>query len=106
MKFVKSLAQSNDKIKEARAQMLADDTLLEVDTLISNLKRKVNSLKSTINNLTDLAPDNTYSLRPGGKDYNPLKWVTELHQATLDLKIAEIEYDAAVSIKTEWFTNE
>jgi outer membrane protein TolC len=105
-KFAKTLSASDKSIKEARAQMLADTTILEVDAKVSNLKREVNSLKNKITQLTDLAPDNTYSLRPGGKDYNPVKWIEELHQAKLDLKLKAIELEVAEEIKSEWFSDE
>lgn len=105
-KFVKTLSASDASIKTARAQMLADTTVLEVESLISGLKREVNQLKNRIVQLTDLAPDNTYSLRPGGKDYDPVKWVNQLHQTKLDLKLKEIELTEAESIKSEWFDDE
>lgn len=104
MKFVQNLAMSNKGIKQQRAEMLADTTILEVDSLISGLKREVNQLKNKIVQLTDLAPDNSYSLRPGGADYDPVKWVAELHQTKIDLSLKEIELKVAEDIKTEWFT--
>lgn len=105
-KFAKTLSASDKSIKEARAQMLADTTILEVEAKCSSLKREVNSLKNKITQLTDLAPDNTYSLRPGGKDYNPVKWIEELHQTKLDLKLKAIELEVAEEIKAEWFSDE
>jgi hypothetical protein len=102
-KFAKTLSASDKSIKEARAQMLADTTILEVDAKVSGLKRELNTLKNKITQLTDLAPDNTYSLRPGGKDYNPVKWIEELHQTKMDLKLKTIELEIAEEIKKEWF---
>ena len=102
-KFSKTLSASDKTIKEARAQMLSDTTILEVDAKVSGLKRELNTLKNKITQLTDLAPDNTYSLRPGGKDYNPVKWIEELHQAKMDLKLKTIELEIAEEIKKEWF---
>ena len=102
-KFSKTLSASDKTIKEARAQMLSDTTILEVDAKVSGLKRELNTLKNKITQLTDLAPDNTYSLRPGGKDYNPVKWIEELHQTKMDLKLKTIELEIAEEIKKEWF---
>lgn len=103
-KFAQTLSSSDKSIKQARAQMLSDTTVLEVEAKVSNLKREVNTLKNKITSLTDLAPDNTYSLRPGGKDYNPVKWVDELHQTKIDLRLKVIELEVAEEIYTEWFT--
>lgn len=105
-KFAQTLSASDKSIKAARAQMLADTTVLEVDAKVSGLKRELNTLKNKITQLTDLAPDNTYSLRPGGKDYNPIKWVDELHTTKMDLKLKTIELEIAEEIKKEWFGDE
>jgi hypothetical protein len=105
-KFAKMIASSNDSIKEQRAEMLAEEAVLEVDQLVNGLKKERNKLRNEITKLTDLAPDNSYSLRPGGKDFDAAQWVSKLHQAKLDLKLKEIELTEAESIKTEWFGEE
>ncbi len=105
-KFVSTLSSSNQEIKEARAQMIGDETVLEVTQFVNGLKKERMLLKNKIVKLTDLAPDNSYSLRPGGKDFNAAKWVQELHQTKMDLKLKEIELAEAESILNEWFTEE
>lgn len=102
-KFVEKLAASGDSIKKDRAEMLAEETVIEVQQFVSGLKKDKLKLKNKINKLTDLAPDNTYSLRPGGADFNAEKWVKELHQAKMDLKLKEISLAEAESIMNEWF---
>ena len=66
-KFVETLSASNQTIKEARAEMIAEETVIEVQQFVSNLKKEKLQLKNKITKLTDLAPDNSYSLRPGGR---------------------------------------
>jgi len=105
-KFVTMLSASNQDIKSSRAEMIAEETIIEVNQFVSTLKKEKMLLKNKIVKLTDLAPDNTYSLRPGGKDFNATKWVQELHQTKMDLKLKEIELTEAESILTEWFTEE
>lgn len=105
-KFVTMLSASNQDIKSSRAEMIAEETVIEVNQFVSILKKEKMLLKNKIVKLTDLAPDNTYSLRPGGKDFNPTKWVQELHQTKMDLKLKEIELAEAESILTEWFSEE
>ena len=102
-KFAETLTSSNETIKESRAQMLADETVLEVEALVSSLKKEKLQLKNKIVKLTDLAPDNTYSLRPGGADFDAFQWVAELYQTGLDLKLKEIELAEAKAILKEWF---
>lgn len=105
-KFVKTLSASNQEIKEARAEMIAEETVIEVQQFVSNLKKEKLQLKNKITKLTDLAPDNSYSLRPGGKDFDAAKWVKELHQAKMDLKLKEIALAEAEGIMNEWFEDE
>ena len=102
-KFVETLSASNQTIKEARAEMIAEETVIEVQQFVSNLKKEKLQLKNKITKLTDLAPDNSYSLRPGGKDFNSAQWVQELHKAKMDLKLKEIALAEAEGIMTEWF---
>lgn len=106
-KFATTLSSSNDSIKEARAKSLADTTVLEVESFIQTLKREKNQLTNQINNLTDLAPENTYSLRPGSPNFNAAAWVKELHTTRMNLKLKAIELEEAQAIFDEWFaTNE
>lgn len=106
MKFVTALSSSNDAIKESRAKMIADETAIEVDELVNRVKKEKMLLDNEIVKLTDLAPDNTYSLRPGGVDFKASKWVEKLYQTKLDLELKTIELNVAQSIKKEWFTEE
>jgi len=39
-KFIKDLSASNDQIKKSRAKMLADSTVLEVESFIQSLKKE------------------------------------------------------------------
>ena len=102
-KFTQTLSSSNAEIKATRAQALSDSTVLEVESFIQNLKREKLQLGNKLNSLTDLAPDNSYSLRPGSKDFSPSAWVKELHKTRMDLKLKTIELEEAEAIYNEWF---
>lgn len=102
-KFSDMLSASNTDIKTARAQALAESTVLEVEAFISSLKRERNVLNTKLTNLTDLAPDNTYSLRPGSKDFDAARWVKELHTTRMDLSLLDIKIKEADAIFNEWF---
>ncbi len=105
-KFAKTLASSNADIKEARATALSESTVLEVESFIQNLRREKSKLKNKLTDLTDLAPDNTYSLRPGSKEFKPAEWMKELHKTRMDIKLKEIELEEAEAIFNEWFAPE
>jgi len=104
-KFLKTLTASNTDIKQLRADMAGSAAQLEVDAKINMLTRTVNNHKSLIANLGDLAPDNKYSLKPGG-DFKAINWVEDLFAAKRELKLAQIDLDIMNEIKEEWFTEE
>jgi len=105
-KFIQTLSASDASIKETRASILSQTASIEANTLVQNLTREKLALESKIARLTDLAPDTTYSLKPGGDDFNAAKWVKDLHSTRMELKLKQIELNEAEAIVAEWFTNE
>lgn len=104
-KFAKMLSASNAEIKEKRAEMLSNSTKLEAEGLLQNLKRERSELETELVNLTDLAPDNTYSLRPGSSDFKAAEWVKNLHRVKMDISLKDIEIKMAQEIFDEWFAD-
>jgi hypothetical protein len=102
-RFVQMLTASDKTIKANRAQHLADSTVLEVEAKMTEIRRRKNTLVNKITDLTDLAPENTYSLRPGSKDFNASKWTEELFKTKLDLKLVDIELETIEEIHSEFF---
>jgi len=105
-KFSKKLASSNKEIMADRAEMLGDEVALEVSTFVGCLKKEVLTLKNKILRLTDLSPNSKDSLRPGGDNFDSVQWVKQLHEATLDLKLKEVELEVAESIQNDWFSDD
>jgi hypothetical protein len=104
-KFAKMLSASNAEIKEKRAEMLSSKTKLEAQTLLNNLTRDRSELENELVNLTDLAPDNTYSLRPGSAEFKADEWVKSLHRVKMDISLKDIEIKIAQEIFDEWFAD-
>lgn len=102
-KFATQLAASDKNIKEARAGLLAKQAKRAAENKVRDLEDEVDSLETKILNLTDLAPDTTYSLRPGGKDFDAEGWVNKLHEAMLEIELKKIELAQAEAILGEWF---
>lgn len=102
-KFASMLSASNGDIKTNRAALVAESTLDEVDSFVSTLRKEKNQLNIKLNNLTDLGPDNTQSLRPSSKDFDPAKWIRELHTTKMQLELKIVELKIAEEIKAEWF---
>lgn len=106
MLFVSTLTASDANIKATRAANLGELASIEASTLVQNLKREKLALENRIANMTDLAPDTTYSLKPGGDTFDAAKWVKDLHRASMDLKLKNIELEVAQGIYNEWFGSE
>ena len=105
-KFVSMLSADSDSTLSKRAKNLAESAIIEVETFIQNLRKEKLQLNGKLNDLTDLAPENTYDLRPGGKNFDASKWVAELHKVRMDLALKDIELQEAQAIYDEWFAEE
>lgn len=102
-KFVSTLSASNSSIKESRATILSEQTEIEASTMLQNLKKEKLTLQSKISQMTDLHPETSDSLRPGGKAFDPAKWIKDLHTCKMQLKLKQIELDEAQALYDEWF---
>ena len=102
-KFIKQLSANDSAIKETRAKQLSESVSIEAETLVNKLKKEKLQLQNQMEQLTDLAPEDNTSLRPGSKNFDATKWVTELHTLRMKLALKEIELKEAQAIYTEWF---
>ena len=102
-KFITTLSASDSTIKTTRASLLAQEAKIEASTLVQNLERDMLVLEGKIASLTDLAPETTYSLKPGGENFDAAKWVKELHETKMKVKLKEIALNEARAIVEEWF---
>lgn len=102
-KFVSTLSASDSSIKASRATILSEQTEIEASTMLQNLKKEKLTLQSKISQMTDLHPETSDSLRPGGKNFDAAKWIKDLHTFKMQLKLKQIELDEAQAIYDEWF---
>jgi len=105
-KFTQTLSASNEAIIRNRAAILAESAQSEAESLVHSLKKEKNKLELSILQLTDLAPETSFSLRPGTAEFDGAKWVKQLHEARMDLKLKKIELEEAQTILDEWFADE
>lgn len=98
-KFLNQMANNDQKALKSRAKQIDEQARLSQETLIRELKKKKTALELKLQDLTDFAPETTDSLRPGLRNWNPDKWVADVHNVNrklyeleLDLKIAEATY--------------
>lgn len=104
--FTNKITAGNTGILADRARNLAEQAKLEQETLVGNKKREVLRLEQELDKLTDLAPDNTTSLTPGGKDFNAADWVGKLHNVKIKLIEAQVHLQAAEETLATWFSED
>jgi len=105
-KFVSNLVKDSKGIKQQRAEILAEETKNEQDDLVREITKRKRDLEIKLLNLTDLSPDNTYSLKPGGEGFNPKSWVREIQNTKIELLNIAVELKAANETTAEWFGDE
>lgn len=98
--FKSKLNKSGSGVLDSRASNLAVMTKIEATAALNGFQAEVLRLKNAIANHEDLAVNSTTSLRPGGKDFDPKKWVEDdinlhlkLREATLKYKVVKDWYD-------------
>lgn len=102
-KFIRSIAGSADGIKLQRVTVLATQAKLAQETLINDIKRKHASLELQLNQLVDLAPDSSDSLRPG-QGFNPVTWALAVQDIKISIKTNLDALAIAEGTYNEWFS--
>jgi hypothetical protein len=103
-KFQKLIADNSSATLKRKAESVATQADIAQQTIVNNLKCKVSELKLQVENLTDFAPGNTYSLRPGTENWKPSDWAIELQRTKWDLYLAEQQLKIAQDTYNEYFS--
>lgn len=102
-KFSKMLTSTEAGIKTKRASILESSTLNSFTTKINGIKDEISQKELAVEQLTDIAPENTYDLKPGGKNFSPKNWVNELTDLKIELYKLNIRLEIIMEAKNEWF---
>jgi hypothetical protein len=104
-KFQKLISTGNEVLKR-RAGILATSAEIAQQNLVNNLKSQKSQLEMNLANLTDLAPENKDSLRPGSADWNAEEWAKSVQDVQEKLYSIKIALDIAENTYKEYFTEE
>jgi hypothetical protein len=104
-KFITKLSASPEAVIASRAAILAQQAASKANGLVTKLDEERLDLELKILSLTDLSPETSFSLVPGGVNFDAAKWINDLHKTNLALKMKNIELEAAKEIVNEWFGN-
>lgn len=102
-KFIKNLITGDSGIKEKRAGIVAQQAENAQTKLLTRLKTEKSNLELKIDQLQDLSPTDSTSLKVGGDNFDPEVWVLEIHNAKVELATKEIELEIAQKSYDEWF---
>lgn len=107
-KFESLIGTNGNEVLKRRATNIAINAEIAQQTIVNTLKQRKSELEMKIMNLTDLAPEDTTSLRPGSKDWDAAKWALDLQNAkvalyttSIELKIAEDTYEEYFKVQPE-----
>jgi len=96
--FIASLIRSNSKIKADRAEAIGEDAELIYKREVEDLRVKISRMKRNRENMLDMSPDNTMSLKPA-VDFDATEFVkndmalgVQIRETGILLEIAEERY--------------
>jgi hypothetical protein len=103
MKFKSILSRSGQGLLNARATNIANIVKAEQEQVIAIYKREAQRLINELTNLMDLSINNTTSLSPVDKDFNPKQFVETIHIKKSGLRDVLVDWKIAVETYNEWF---
>lgn len=96
-RFIKNLLANGEDVMKRRAKNIGEQAEIAYRGIIDQLLSKKRKLELKKDELTDLSPDTTNSLRPAGKEFDAVKWAQEIQ--TVSEEIWNI--DQALSLAQE-----
>ena len=102
-KFMEMLTNSSEAIKSKRGGIITTATENKQLQLINTITDEINECELQLERLTDISPENTYSLRPGGDNFDPNEWVLGVHNLKIDIYEKKITLEIAMKTYEEWF---
>lgn len=105
-KFETNLSKNADEVKKQRAKIITEETAACQTDLVNKYQAEKRQLELKLLNLSDVSPDNTYSLRPAGPSYDAQKWVNEMQNLKFDLLANSVNLQIALKTQEEWFKDE
>ena len=92
--FIDSLTRNNKEIKTARATAIADEAQMLYRRAVEDIEVKLKSFKRDRENMLDMSPDNTFSLKLAS-DFNGGEYVAKDIELGLSIRNAEIKLEIA-----------
>lgn len=102
--FSNILTSTGQNVIDKRAALIVKQTESAMNSHLEALRKEEETLEFKELNLTDLSVETNDSLRPGSKDFNPSKWVSELAEIRYQRAILADKIAIAEELQEEFFT--
>jgi hypothetical protein len=96
------LSRNTSQIKNDRAIEIAELAEIECKRKVEDLERELKQLERRKKSLTDLSPDNTFSIMKV-KDFDPVEFIAKYNQIGLEIREATIKLEVARNTYKELF---
>lgn len=104
--FHKILASTGQDVLDKRATIIFNSAKAAMDTKLRDLQARKDELELKRINLTDLAIENTDSLRPGSKDFCAADWIEQICSVDYELELLADEIEIASKVNDEFFVEQ
>lgn len=105
-KFYANLVLETSGIKAQRAEIMTRNTIRAQASIIQTIQKDLDDIDEKELNLTDLSPENTYDLKPGGNNFTASAWAEKLQQISVARMEVEVRMMAAKINFEKWFGRE
>lgn len=105
-KFTKQMSDTSNATLQRRASVIATQGEIAQQSIVNSLMNQQQMLKASIINLTDFAPNDKDSLRPGNPDWDSNEWAKELQRKKWELWMVEHQLKIAKETQKEYFEDE
>lgn len=105
-KFLKLISDNSSEALVGRAATLAELAEIEVNAFIDDLNREKLNLRTKLNRLTDLAPNNITDLKLSCDNFDAKSWIKNVHTIKMDMRLLTLKLEEAKTIRKEWFEEE
>jgi hypothetical protein len=106
-KFEKLMGANVDGVRSTRIEHITSQARNAINRRIILLEDMLSTKNLELDNLMDLAPDTTDSLRPGGKNFEPNQFIERILKLKKEIMvIEEIDLKIAKATYTDLFEEE
>lgn len=103
--LAKKLNLSNGEVKSSRIKRKVNSIYSAATNAMSALKQEIDTLEAKKEELMDMSPNSTTSLKVGKDDFNAEEFWAEISQLNYDIEVAKLKFKVNAEVYNEWFAD-